>query len=857
MDTKGAYYLGRIFDQKTGKTSQEALLYDPEDLTTHAVVVGMTGSGKTGLCMDLLEEAALNGLPVLAIDPKGDITNELLHFPELLPQDFQPWVNPDKARQANQSLEQYAAETAAKWRKGLNDWSIGPERMRQLTEKACYAIYTPGSDAGLAISILASLKAPALDWGENRELLREKISATVTALLSLVGLEDIDPVRSREHILLANIFEYAWSQGRDLDLSELILQTQSPPFPKLGVFDVNTFFPEKDRFSLAMLLNNILAAPAFQAWIEGQPLDIPSLLHHPDGRPRHSVFYIAHLTDTERMFFVTLLFSAVEAWMRAQSGSTTLRALLYFDEIFGYMPPVKNPPSKPVMLRLLKQARAFGLGLVLVTQNPVDLDYKGLSNTGTWFIGKLQTDNDKQRLLDGLQGVQSGSMDRNAYDKLIAGLGQRVFLMHNIHNPAPALFQTRWAMNFLAGPLTRSQVPSLNRLVGAEVETVLAPTNQAAPTTQSAGVPAAPGKPATAVPPVPKVTPPVATVAAAGAGTSTRPILPTGIKEYFLPYDLTLAQALRASGEQEPTQAASLGLVYRPVLYGQASIRVLDRRYDLDEELLRTVLVAAPDRRGSVRWENYAKEVTASASFDQQPAPQARFASTEAPLTDLKLVNAMQKDFLDWAYQTTEVQVRANEALKVYAGPSMPVADFRRLCDEAASQGREAEIEKISAAYDKKIEAIVTKMEREQRELDGDEAELSNRTLEELGTHAETLFGLLGKRKSSRRISSSLSKRRMTSQAKADVQESKKAIEAMKKQIAELEEEKQREVQEVEQRWSKLADQEKMISIAPTKQNVRLEAFGVAWAPFHTMRAGDEQVELPASSVLVQANPSS
>ena len=470
MDTKGAFYLGRMFDPVKGKASDQALLYDPADLTTHAFVVGMTGSGKTGLCIGLLEEAALNGIPALMIDPKGDITNLLLHFPDLLPKDFQPWVNPDEARRAGQTVEQAAEGAATLWKKGLADWGIEPSRIQALKAAAQFTIYTPGSDAGIPISILASLKAPSIPWESNREMLREKISSTVIALLGLVGLDDIDPVRSREHILLSNIFENAWSHGQDLDLGELILQTQNPPFEKLGVFDVNTFFPQKDRFELAMLLNNILASPAFQAWIEGQPLDIPSLLFTPNGKPRHSVFYIAHLSDNERMFFITLLFSAVEAWMRTQSGTNSLRSLVYFDEIFGYMPPTANPPSKQPMLRMLKQARAFGVGLVLVTQNPVDVDYKGLSNTGSWFIGKLQTDQDKQRLLDGLEGAVAGGMDRAAYDRQISGLAKRVFLLHNVHSKGPVQFQTRWAMNYLAGPLTRTQIPQLNALAGASLK---------------------------------------------------------------------------------------------------------------------------------------------------------------------------------------------------------------------------------------------------------------------------------------------------------------------------------------------------------------------------------------------------
>ena len=334
------------------------------------------------------------------------------------------------------------------------------------------------------MSILSSFEAPTVPWEGNSEILREKISATVTALLGLVGFDDIDPIRSREHILLANIFENAWSQGKNLDLTELILQTQTPPFEKLGAFPVDTFFPEKERTPLAMSLNNILAAPSFESWREGYPLDIPSLLFSPDGKPRHNVFYIAHLSDTERMFFVTLLLSAVETWMRTQAGSSYLRALVYFDEIYGYLPPTRNPSSKQPLLRMLKQARAFGVGLLLATQNPVDVDYKGLSNAGTWFVGKLQTERDKERLLDGLESI-SGGLNRKEFDKIISTLGKRVFLLHNVHEKAPVIFQTRWAMNYLAGPLTRTHIPLLNKIAGADESLESTPKTAAAATESS------------------------------------------------------------------------------------------------------------------------------------------------------------------------------------------------------------------------------------------------------------------------------------------------------------------------------------------------------------------------------------
>lgn len=848
MDTQGKFYLGRVYDPEKRQLTDKPMLYDPEDLTTHAVVVGMTGSGKTGLCIDLLEEAALNKVPALMIDPKGDITNMLLHFPDLLPQDFQAWVNADDARRSGKTVEQAAADAAALWKKGLQDWGIDAERLRALQSAVQYTIYTPGSDAGVPVSILASLKAPIIPWESNREVLREKISGTVTALLGLVGLQDIDPVRSREHILLANIFEHAWSQGRDLDLSELILQTQTPPFPKLGVFDVNTFFPEKDRFALAMMLNNILAAPAFQTWIEGVPLDVGSLLFTPNGQPRHCVFYIAHLSDAERMFFVTLLFASVESWMRSLPGTTSLRSLVYFDEIFGYLPPISNPPSKQPMLRMLKQARAFGVGLVLATQNPVDVDYKALSNAGTWFIGKLQTEQDKNRLLDGLQGAAS-DMDRSSYERLISGLGKRVFLMHNVHGGSGQLFQTRWAMNYLTGPLTRTQIPALNRLVGAAAPAAKAPVAAGAAAvsavsdTQPVKVTASTSSAQAFVRPTPASTP------VASAPTSprspTRPTVPGGVAEFFLPNNLTLSQAIKASGRTYPAGTSTQGLLYRPVVIGQVRIRFLNRKYALDYEQSRAVLVAEPDRRGVVRWENFPAAAIDARTLDRQPAPGASFSTLEAPLSDAKMMSALEKDFVDWAYRTTQVMVRVNEDLKVYGGPDVTQAAFRQMCADAARQSRDAEISKASLTFDRKLEDLRTKMSREERELSENEAELSQRRMEELGTHAENIFSFLGKGRSSRRLSSSLTKRRLTEQAKADVEESESTIDDMKKQITALEQEKARTLEEVNRRWGDVVNQATEIPVSPLKKDVLLDMFGVAWFPYHLVSVGNELVELP------------
>ncbi|MCB8976756.1 MAG: ATP-binding protein [Ardenticatenaceae bacterium] len=834
LDSDGKFYLGRVVDPKTNEKTDQPLLYDSDDLVTHAVVVGMTGSGKTGLCLDLLEEAALNKVPALMIDPKGDITNALMHFPELAPADFAPWINANQARREGKTVEDAAAETAALWRNGLADWEITPERIQKLKDSAQFAIYTPGSDAGLPVSILASLKAPDIPWENNRELLREKISGTVTALLGLVGLRDIDPVRAREHILLANIFEHAWSQGQDLDLASLIMQTQAPPFTKLGVFDVNTFFPEKDRFELAMMLNNILASPAFQAWIEGEPLDVAELLYTPDGRPRHTIFYIAHLSEAERMFFVTLLYSAVESWMRAQKGSTTLRALVYFDEIFGYLPPTANPPSKEPMLRMLKQARAFGVGMVLATQNPVDVDYKALSNAGTWFIGKLGTEQDKARLLDGLTTAASGGFDRRIYDDLISALGKRVFLLRNVHDKQPSLFQTRWAMNYLAGPVTRDQIPALNALARiGEPSSV----NSEKSEVKSEGLAATTPALAEAQSPVSNLQSPQL------PGEAAKPGVPGRTEEYFLPQNLTLSEAAKRDGRSLPINVQSAGILYQPVLLAQASVSFNNRRYNLDHEVSQTAVVPEPDRRGVVRWQDFEAEGIDMRQLDRAPVRDARFQLLEAPLDDAKSLTALKKDFEDWVYRTLEVAVKANETLKLYGGPNISDQEFAKQCAAAAKEAADAESKKVAEQYEKKIDALEDKLKREERELAEDEEEYSQRKREEAVTHAETLFSLFSKRR--RSVSSSMTKRRMTAKAKADIEESKDEIADLQKEITALEQEAEEALAEIQAKWEAVAQERNSIPVTPTKSGINVALFGVAWLPQHIVQADDEFVLLP------------
>lgn len=820
------FYVGRKFDLSNNTLGTDPVMYDPANLTTHAVVTGMTGSGKTGLCIGLLEEAALQGIPALIVDPKGDLTNLLLHFPNLLPADFEPWIDPELARRAGKSISDMAAETAANWSKGLSGWELGPEDLTALKNSADFTIYTPGSTSGFPINILSSFQPPSISWEDNREILREKISTTVTALLGLVGMTDIDPLRSREHILLSNVLENAWSEGTSLDLTELILQTQNPPFKRLGAFPLDSFYPAKDRSELAMLLNNFLASPSFETWLTGEPLDIANMLFTPQGKIRHSIFYLAHLSDNERMFFTTLLFAATEAWMRTQRGTSSLRALLYFDEILGYLPPLGNPPSKPILLRMLKQARAFGLGLLLATQNPVDVDYKALSNAGTWFVGRLQTDQDKQRLLDGLESAAAGGIARAEIDRMISTLPKRTFLLNDVRSNKPILFQTRWAMNYLAGPLMRTQIPALNALVGKSAS-------------QSAAAPAA--QPATAAG---KSAAPASTPVRSEDGyTSTRPAAPAGVAEYFMPTELGVSEAMAGLNVDRGQSVAAQGIVYHPALLSQAEARIMDRKFNLDFSYHVTSLVEDLPS-GLVRWEDFAFREMNDRQLQASPQPQARFAPLPAWLMDARRLSALQKDYIDWIYRSGGVKVHTNPTLKLFAGPDVTSAGFRDMCSKAAKDAMEAEADKIKAAFATKRKALAAKIERQESVVEGKKDAVSARNMEGLAAGGELLLSLLGGRKKS--LSSSLSKARMTKQAKAALEQEKAELEALEQELKDLEEEQTKALKDLQDRWAEAVNDIQETTVAPAKKDIYMDLFGLVWLPYYIFTVDGKNREAPA-----------
>jgi hypothetical protein len=876
IEAPTTFYLGRRYDPATHKLADDIVYYDARDLVTHAIVVGMTGSGKTGLCITMLEEAILDNIPAIIIDPKGDITNLLLTFPDFKPEDFQPWINIDDARRAGLDVPTYAADIASRWRDGLQSWGIVPDRLRWLKSIARYSIYTPGSDAGLPVSILASLAAPREGWAGNEEANREKIAAVVTALLALIG-KNAQPVKDKEHVLISNIFEYNWQRGISLTLEDIINQVQRPPFAKLGVLDVDSYMSEKVRYKLAMELNNIVAAPSFQSWIQGEPLDIQNLLYQPNGRARVSIFYIAHLNEAERQFIITLLLENMLGWMRQQSGTTSLRALLYIDEMFGYFPPYPlNPPTKEPILRLLKQARAFGLGLILATQNPGDLDYKGLSNAGTWFIGRLQSENDKQRVMAGLESLATADNNLNMADvnRLITDLEPRVFLMHNVHDTGgPLLVHSRWCMSYLRGPLTRQQVGLLMADQRRELISQLAAQGLMHPYAGVSGgaAPGAPPPPSSlpGMPPAPPeftaqpapptgytqpVVPPGASQTIARAAqvvpgfTSAQPPVPTSIQQIFLPASVTLDQALGYYQQQMRIAITGVGrqmLAYRPVLLGQTSVRYQDRKSQLFTT--RTYAFHVPDveRTGLIRWEDHQASPVDPRAISTAPFGQAIFGELPPGLTDGKRVTALRGELVDMLYNTARLQIPFNPTLGLYGNPDAQESEFRAQLQQAARERRDAEADTIAAKYEKLMDAVEEKLRREERELSAQRKEVADLKREEFFTRGEALLSLF-KGRTTYTLSRSSRVTRYRRQAGEQMTESEQQIVDLETQLQDLQQRFQQDIQASTDKWAKVAVEVQPYLITPLKKDIQVELFGIGWIPYYYVELNGQPLLLHA-----------
>ncbi|MBK5294589.1 MAG: DUF87 domain-containing protein [Acidobacteriia bacterium] len=768
----GLFYLGRNYDLGQKQGLDVPLLYDSKDLVTHAVCVGMTGSGKTGLCVSLLEEAAIDGIPAIVIDPKGDLGNLMLQFPNLSAEEFAPWVEEGVAPE----------QAAVKWKEGLARWGQDGKRIGKLSEAAEFTIYTPGSTAGVPVSVLKSFACPGESVMEDRETLRDRIQSTATALLSLAGIEG-DPVQSREHILLATILDTAWKAGKDLDLAAMIQQVQSPPVLRVGVLELEAFYPAKERFGLAMALNNLVASSGFEMWMEGEPLDVGAMLYTATGKPRISIFSIAHLNDSERMFFVSLLLNQIVSWMRSQPGTTSLRALLYMDEIFGYFPPVKNPPSKTPLLTLLKQARAYGLGVVLATQNPVDLDYKGLSNAGTWFIGRLQTERDKQRVLEGLEGAAAGAsagFDRGRMEEILAGLGSRVFLMNNVHDDAPAIFETRWALTYLRGPMTKTQI---KQVMGSKKVVVAdQPTR-------------------TAAPPVREAMP--------------QPVVGPGVEQLFLPVRNPLPKAE--------------SVVYEPVLLGAAQILFSDARRKVNQT--REVVVSTPIQDGvvPVDWQQCEACEAVLEELEATPADGARFSELAAAGAQAKSYKVWEKEFATWLYSTQELTLFQSPTMKETSQPGESERDFRLHLQQRAREARDAGVARLRQKYASKIGTLQDRLHRAEQALEREQQQASSQKLDTaLSIGASLLGAFLG---GGRRGGIGTGARSMGRSYKEgqDVNRAAEDVERLREQLSVLERQLEDEIAALQSSIDPMTEELETISIRPRKTNITVRKVALLW----------------------------
>jgi hypothetical protein len=777
----GAFYVGRRYDAEADQPADDVVLYDAKDLTTHAVIIGMTGSGKTGLGIGLLEEAALDHVPVIAIDPKGDIGNLLLTFPKLAASDFEPWVNARAAADKGQTVSEYAASQAALWKQGLDEWGQDGERIARLRDTTDLGIYTPGSNAGMPVSVLKSFGAPAAALREDLDLYRERVQATATGILALIGI-DADPVTSREHILIARLLDHAWQDDRDLDIASLIAAIQAPPMSQVGVMSIDSFFPEKDRFALAMRLNNLLAAPGFEAWLAGEPLSAQRLLYTESGKPRISVMSIAHLDDASRMFFVCMLLNELIAWMRAQPGTSSLRAILYMDEIAGYMPPVANPPSKNLFLTLLKQARAYGLGLVLATQNPVDLDYKGLSNAGTWFIGRLQTERDKARVMEGLEGAGDAEFDREAMERTIAGLGKRRFLLHNVHEDEPVVFDTRWAMSYLAGPLTRDQI----RVLAAPQRALLAGT----------------------------------------AGKAVRkkkqsdraPALGPGVEQLFVPGEA-----------QEP--------VYYPRVLAAADMAFSNARYGVEME--RSVVYTAELEEGAVEldWDNGEPLSMPLEQLGGEPAAGAGFTDLPAAAGDARKLKSFGTAFKRWVRQNEVITLYRSQRFKLVSTAGETEGEFRARLQTVANEKRDLGIAKLRKRYATKFTTLENRLMRAEQAIEREQEQSTRKTLDTAVSVGTAILGaLLGRKKlsstSATKIGSAIKTAGGAHKEAQDVERARETAAKVRADVAALEDRLADEIVELEASFDAQAEELTEVIVRARASDVQLVVAAPAWMPY-------------------------
>lgn len=778
----GAFYLGKRYDSDADKLTEELVLYDSKDLTTHAVIIGMTGSGKTGLGIGILEEAALDHIPVIAIDPKGDMGNLLLTFPNLEAEDFRPWINPRSATDKGQTPDEFAASQAALWKKGLGEWGQTGERIAQLRKNVELSIYTPGSNSGVPVSVLQSFSAPDQALIDDIDLYRDRVQSTATGILTLLDI-DADPVSSREHILISRLLDNAWREGRDLDVPGLITEIQNPPITRVGVMNLDSFFPAKDRFTLAMRLNNLLAAPGFEAWMQGTPLNAKNLLYTEEGRPRISVMSIAHLDDAQRMFFVSMLLNELIAWMRAQQGTSSLRAILYMDEIFGYMPPVANPPSKTLFLTLLKQARAYGLGLVLATQNPVDLDYKGLSNTGTWFIGRLQTERDKARVMEGLEGASGGNFDKQEMERTIAGLGKRRFLLHNVHEDEAVVFNTRWAMSYLAGPLTRDHIRTL--MSKAKSDMAAAVTAISKPQQKS---------------------------------SDSAPALPPSVEQFFV-------------------KGRASEIVYHPRLIGAGDVVFTNARFNIEDERRVVHAVEFEDGPVEIDWDNSEPLDIPVDDLLQAGDEGAGYADCPAAATDAKRYAGWAKDYSRWLRQNEHITLYKSKRFRLASTAGETEGEFRARLQAAASEIRDQSIAKIRKRYASKVTTLENRLLRAEQSISREKEQSTKKKLDTAISFGTAILGaVLGRKKFSSstatKIGSAIKTAGGAGKEAADVARATETAAKVREEMANLNTALEKEIADLDTAFDAQDEELDEIVVRAKSTDIHVALTGLVWLPY-------------------------
>jgi hypothetical protein len=545
-----------------------------------------------------------------------------------------------------------------------------------------------------------------------------------------------------------------------------------------------------------MRLNNLLAAPGFEAWLEGDPLNINRMLFTENGKPRASIFTISHLSDAERMFFVSMLLNEILAWMRTQAGTSSLRAILYMDEIFGYFPPVKNPPSKAPLLTLLKQARAFGLGVVLSTQNPVDLDYKGLSNTGSWFIGRLQTDRDKERVLAGLEGAAAGTgFDRSRMEEVLAGLGKRVFLLNNVHENAPVTFETRWVLSYLRGPLTREQI----KILMADKKADKAPA---------------------------AVTSVVAASQQAASSATEPPVTAPGIKVIYL----------AASG-------AGQGLMYYPAVAGWLDVHYSNARYKVDVTQKVAIAGMLEDGPVAVDWDQAEEVDLSSDDLQTSPLSGANFAELPSAAEKVKSYNKWNKDLLRWVRQNRPLSLYQSKRFKLTSGPAESKSEFLARVSQAAREKRDLEVEKLRRKYSSKFNTLQNRLMRAEQAIQREQEQAKSKKVETMISFGTAILGAFMGRKavsarSASRIGAAMKSAGRMRKESMDVARAKETAVAVKHEMAKLDERLQTDIDSLEATLVPAAEALQEVMLKPKSTDITLEVFGLTWMPYRKDAGG-------------------